>query len=204
VLLVLLLAKLKRSEVHIHTTARIEPVPPTVPAEEGSARTGDIPAHSEAETIASRRLAFLFAQASLAFAVLCYPAFLHLGAHNGSQETASRDRFDFCELLAGEPRQSCALTTRFAVRSIQSETGDARACFQASNAGKFFFHPWRRGNWDKTSLVLYASYYGESARLSKWLKARVAQFMLSKHRQIDEKCNASMPETAYPAEWPSP
>jgi hypothetical protein len=197
-------ATLKHCEVHIQSPASIESIPSSLPAEEVSFRSGDIRERPEAGARRRRQLAFLFAQGSLAFVFLCYPAFLHLGAHNGSQETAIGDQYDFCELLAGEPKQSCAMTTRFIVRFIQSEAGDARACLQASNAGKFFFHPWRRGNWDKTSLVLYASYYGESGRLSKWLKAQMAQFMLSKHRRIDEKCIESMPETAYPAEWPSP
>ena len=54
---------------------------------------------------------------------------------------------------------------------------------------KFVFSPRRSGNWDKTSLVLYASVYGSSDQFSKRLKVRMAQWMLAKHREIDRTCD---------------
>ena len=152
-----------------------------------------------------RGLAFVFAQACLGVALLAYPAYLHFGAHNGFRIAAAKEQFDFCQLADGEDAQSCALTTRLAVRTIQSEAEDERACVQASNLGKFIFHPRRDGNWDKTLLVLYANTYGGSDQLSKWLKAKLAQIMLRKHRQIDERCYPPIPQgDPYPAEYAYP
>ncbi len=38
-------------------------------------------------------------------------------------------------------------------------------------------------------LIGYAAYYWRSERLSKRIKARIAQFMLDAHRTLDEQCN---------------
>jgi hypothetical protein len=137
----------------------------------------------------ARLFALLFAQASLALAFLFYPVFLHLGAHNGSQETLARDQFDFCGQLTGEPAQSCGVSSRFLVRAVQAAAGDPRACAQASRVTKFIYHPLRRSSWDETSLNVYATYYWQSGQLSKWLKARVAEYMLNAHHAMDANCN---------------
>jgi hypothetical protein len=137
----------------------------------------------------ARAFALLFAQASLAAVFLFYPAFLHFGANNGSQDTPAREQFDFCGQLSGEPAQSCGVSSRFLVRTVQAAAADPRACAQASRVTKFIYHPLRRSSWDETSLNVYATYYWESTRLSKWLKARVADYMLNAHHTMDANCN---------------
>jgi hypothetical protein len=135
-----------------------------------------------------RLFSYLAAQACLALIFLSYPLFLQAGAHNGKHETAQSEQFDFCELLPPRPSRSCRVTTRYFVREIQSQAGDPRACVQASTTAKFFLHPWQSGNWDKTTLVGYAAYYRQSSSLYKRLKAQFAEYMLSRHRDIDALC----------------
>jgi hypothetical protein len=151
-------------------------------------------------------LAFAFSHGCLILALLFYPAFLQLGAHNGGQGTLARDQFDFCSLTSGESAQSCAISTRLFVRFVQSEAGDERACVQASSFGKFILHPARAGTWDKASLRLYANVFEDSDWESKWLKARLAAIMLKQHRKIDERCwPPAQPDESYPVfEMPAP
>ncbi len=102
----------------------------------------------------------------------------------------AKDQFDICGLLSGEPAQSCGVSSRFVVRWVQASAEDPRACAHASRLHKFIYHPLRISSWDEASLNIYATYYWEDGRLSKWLKARVADYMLSAHHEMDAKCNS--------------
>jgi hypothetical protein len=151
----------------------------------------------KAGTKKTHMLAVLFAQAALAFGFLSYPMFLQFGAHNGLQDkTPTREQFNFCQLLRGEPAQSCGVTTRFVLREIQSEMGDPRACLQVSSTSSVLLYPWHIANWDRTSLIAYSTYYWRSDLLSKRLKARSAQYMLDKHREIDTQCQSGVIHSA--------